>query len=69
MWRVVPLLVPRVGHATWELTTWTDHQWEAASTMSVRWVKQGPLGVIAIWCCPKAHAAVHRPLLDDGRRG
>ena len=36
---------------------------------SVRWVKQGPLGVIAIWCCPKAHAAVHRPLLDDGRRG
>ena len=64
MWRVVPLLVPRVGHATWELTTWTDHQSGSCEHESVRWVKQGPLGVIAIWCCPKSHAAVHRQMLE-----
>ena len=29
----------------------------------VRWTKQGPRGIIEIWCCPLAHAAIHRRML------
>jgi hypothetical protein len=29
----------------------------------VRWTKQGPRGIIEIWCCPLAHASIHRRML------
>ena len=29
----------------------------------VRRTKQGPKGIMEIWCCPLAHAAVHRHML------
>ena len=29
-----------------------------------RWVKQGPKGVIEVWCCPEAHGTFHRRMLE-----
>ena len=29
-----------------------------------RWVKQGPKGVIKVWCCPEAHGTFHRRMLE-----